>query len=64
MFVVTSTAVAALMKQKHKTCRPPDNKIKQFVLGKVREAEGRRAGPSTSLREPREREQVVARVGL
>ena len=30
--------------QKHKTCRPQSNKIKQFVLEKGREAEGRGAG--------------------
>ena len=30
--------------QKHKTCRPQSNKIKQFALEKGREAEGRGAG--------------------
>ena len=39
--------------QKHKTCRPQSNKIKQFALEKVREAEGRIAGPTlTPLSDP------------
>ena len=35
--------------QKHKTCRPQSNKIKQFVLEKVRQAEGQRAGLDWSI---------------
>ena len=35
--------------QKHKTCRPQSNKIKQFVLEKGREAEGRGAGLLTTI---------------
>ena len=34
--------------QKHKTCRPQSNKIKQFVLEKTRTSVDRRQGPATS----------------